>query len=42
MTCVVSSEWVVGVDFRKGCIDLAESDLVVIVVIVVDIIGADS
>lgn len=37
MTCVVSSEWVVGVGFRKGCIDLAESDDVVVV-----IIGADT
>lgn len=41
MTCVVSSEWVVGVGFREGCIDLAESD-VVVVVVVVFIIGADA
>lgn len=37
MTCVVFSEWVVGLGFREGCIDLAESDIVVVVVI-----GADA
>lgn len=43
MTCVVSSEWAVGVGFREGCIDLAESDFVVVVVVVaVIIIGADA
>lgn len=36
MTCVVFSEWVVGLGFREGCIDLAESDIVVVV------IGADA
>lgn len=36
MTCVVSSEWVVGVGFREGCIDLAESDDDVVVIIVAD------
>lgn len=38
MTCVVFSEWVVGLGFREGCIDLAESDIVVVVVV----IGADA
>lgn len=33
MTCVVSSEWVAGVGFREGRIDLVESDAVVVVVI---------
>lgn len=39
MTCVVFSEWVVGLGFREGCIDLAESDIVVVVVV---IIGPDA
>lgn len=39
MTCVVFSEWVVGLGFREGCIDLAESDDIVVVVV---IIGADA
>lgn len=40
MTCVVSSERVVGGGFREGCIDLIEGDSVVVVVDVV--IGADT
>lgn len=31
MTCVVPSEWVVSVGFREGCIDLVDSDVVVII-----------
>lgn len=38
MTCVVASEWLhgVGFGFREGCIDLAESDVVVVVVVIID------
>lgn len=41
MTCVVSSERVVGLGFREGCIDLIEGDSVVVIDIDV-VIGADT
>lgn len=41
MTCVVSSERVVGVGFGEGCIDLIEGDFVVVDVVDL-VIGADT
>lgn len=32
MTCVVPSEWVVSVGLREGCIDLVDSDVVVVII----------